>query len=240
MADTGGHSHQGHHHTTQAPDHHTPDPGLSNGIHQGHHHGVHDALGGHGGHSSHTTHDDMMMMYFHGGYNEVILFEFWKISTIGGLIGSMVACFFMGILYEGLKFLREFLINHELKKSSYSNVSPMQVDITDDTVNMAADNDTVTGSTQHIHNSDQSGQSTPTHRRTSQIKVIQTSILSRAHLIQTFLQFIQVWLSYFLMLIFMTYNTWLCLSVSLGAAAGYFLFGWKKTAVMDLGGEHCH
>ena len=57
----------------------------------------------------------MMMMYFHGGYNEVILFEFWKISTIGGLIGSMVACFFMGILYEGLKFLREFLINHELK-----------------------------------------------------------------------------------------------------------------------------
>ena len=62
MADTGGHSHQGHHHTTQAPDHHTPDPGLSNGIHQGHHHGVHDALGGHGGHSSHTTHDGKLIL----------------------------------------------------------------------------------------------------------------------------------------------------------------------------------
>ena len=63
-------------------------------------------------------------------------------------------------------------------------------------------------------------------------------------------------MSYCLMLIFMTYNTWLCLSVSLGAAAGYvmphqvcwitdplfryFIFGWKKTAVMDMGGEHCH
>ena len=67
-------------------------------------------------------------------------------------------------LVENLKFVNS-------RKSSYSNISPMQVDITDDTVNMAADNDTVTGSTQHIHNSDQSGQSTPTHRRTSQVGI---------------------------------------------------------------------
>ena len=70
----------------------------------------------------------MMSMTFHGGCNEVILFDFWKISTVGGLvspdstnhgvevnknptqIGSMVGCFLLGILYEGLKFYREFLM----------------------------------------------------------------------------------------------------------------------------------
>ena len=56
-----------------------------------------------------------MKMYFHGGYNEVILFDFWRISTLGGLIGSMIGCFILGILYEGLKFLREFLIGRELR-----------------------------------------------------------------------------------------------------------------------------
>ena len=28
----------------------------------------------------------MMAMTFHGGCNEVILFDFWKISTVGGLV----------------------------------------------------------------------------------------------------------------------------------------------------------
>ena len=50
----------------------------------------------------------------------------------------------------------------------------------------------------------------------------------------------QIVLSYCLMLIFMTYNVWLCLAVALGAATGYFMFGWKKTVVVDVGGEHCH
>ena len=72
---------------------------------------------------------DMMKMYFHGGYNEVILFDFWRISTIGGLIASMVGCFILGILYEGLKFLREFLIARELRSVStfLSFISPSPI-----------------------------------------------------------------------------------------------------------------
>lgn len=45
-------------------------------------------------------------MCFHFGYNETILFEFWKISSVTGLIGSMVGIFFMAALYEGLKYYR--------------------------------------------------------------------------------------------------------------------------------------
>ena len=56
------------------------------------------------------------------------------------------------------------------------------------------------------------------------------------------LSFSQIVLAYMLMLVFMTFNTWLCAAVALGAAAGYFLFGWRKTLVLDdvAGGDHCH
>merc|ERR1719510_1488963 len=173
---------------------------------------------------------DMMKMYFHGGYHEVILFDFWRISTLGGLIGSMIGCFILGILYEGLKFLREFLIGRELRTTSYTNVSSNPVDISDEG-----------GDTASIHSTEQAITSSA-ERRTAgeQVKIIQTSILSRGHLLQTLLQFVQIVLSYCLMLIFMTYNVWLCLAVALGATAGYFMFGWKKTVVVDVGGEHCH
>lgn len=59
------------------------------------------------------------------------------------------------------------------------------------------------------------------------------------HFLQTFLHIVQVTVSYFLMLIFMTYNVWLCLAVALGAGFGYFAFGWKLNKVIDIY-EHCH
>lgn len=59
------------------------------------------------------------------------------------------------------------------------------------------------------------------------------------HFVQTFLHIVQVTISYFLMLIFMTYNVWLCLAVALGAGFGYFVFGWKLNKVVDIY-EHCH
>ena len=37
---------------------------------------------------------------------------------MGGLIGSMIACFFMGIVYEGLKFWREHLMRGNFRRVS--------------------------------------------------------------------------------------------------------------------------
>ena len=64
-------------------------------------------------------------------------------------------------------------------------------------------------------------------------------MLSLAHLVQTLLHVLQVVISYFLMLIFMTYNVYLCVAVALGAGLGYFLFAWKRTIIVDVN-EHCH
>ena len=64
-------------------------------------------------------------------------------------------------------------------------------------------------------------------------------MLSCAHFVQTVLHILQVVMSYFLMLIFMTYNVYLCIAVALGAGTGYFLFSWRRAVVVDIN-EHCH
>ncbi|CAG9575684.1 unnamed protein product [Danaus chrysippus] len=70
-------------------------------------------------------------------------------------------------------------------------------------------------------------------------QVIHPTMLSAAHGWQTVLHGFQVLVSYMLMLVFMTYNTWLCAAVVLGSACGYFLFGWRESVVVDFT-EHCH
>ncbi|XP_034233772.1 high affinity copper uptake protein 1-like isoform X2 [Thrips palmi] len=64
-------------------------------------------------------------------------------------------------------------------------------------------------------------------------------MFSQKHVLQTGLHIVQLIVSYLLMLIFMTYNIWLCLAVILGSATGYFMFGWKRTVVVDMT-ETCH
>ena len=54
---------------------------------------------------SHT----LMQMFFHGGCDEVILFDWWRINTYGGLVASMLACVALAILYEGIKAYRGYV-----------------------------------------------------------------------------------------------------------------------------------
>lgn len=163
----------------------------------------------------------MMSMTFHGGCNEVILFDFWKISTVGGLIGSMVGCFLLGILYEGLKFYREFLMARGFSSVPYNNVA-----VSAESSEREGDEASVVSSS-------------PNSRPRSSVRVLRTNLFSRAHAFQTFLHLVSLTLSYFLMLIAMTFNSWLFGSVVGGLAAGYFLFGWKKTVMMEAEGG-CH
>ncbi|XP_036972853.1 high affinity copper uptake protein 1 [Acanthopagrus latus] len=70
-------------------------------------------------------------------------------------------------------------------------------------------------------------------------KTVGQRMLSPAHFLQTVLHIVQVVVSYFLMLVFMTYNAYLCIAVAAGAGMGYFLFSWRKAVVVDIT-EHCH
>ena len=52
----------------------------------------------------------------------MILFDFWRINTLGGLIGSMVACFVLGILYEFIKSYREYWMRGAFQTVRYNQV----------------------------------------------------------------------------------------------------------------------
>ncbi|XP_050578612.1 high affinity copper uptake protein 1 [Bombus affinis] len=186
-------------------DHANMDHGSMN--HEGHHAAASEACGNMGMHG--------MSMVFHGGYCENVLFESWKISSISGLIGSMIGIMIMAALYEGLKYYREYLFWKMYNSLQYRSVTmPQEKNV------VAEDNRVVHMVGEVIH------KQPPT-------------MLSWMHTFQTFLHIVQIVLSYFLMLIFMTYNVWLCFAVVFGAAIGYFLFGWKKSVIVDVT-EHCH
>jgi len=164
----------------------------------------------------------MMMMYFHGGYNEVILFTFWQISTLAGLIGSMIGCFLMGVLYEGIKSYREYWMNGAFHTVRYNQVGNQQRKSPGVEQGVAAN-----------------GETSDSISEQDSVKVIETKMISLPHFVLTALHFVQMALAYFLMLIVMTYNSWLFLAVLFGSTLGYFLFGWRKTTVVDVS-DHCH
>lgn len=215
--------------------HHHHDMAGNGGTHHHHHEGHNRQLeaeaepepwaGGHEG----------MMMYFHGGYTEVILFDFWRIDSVGGLVGSMFACFVLGILYEGIKFARDHVLRTSgtFKTQPATPVSPTTGSTTEDGPPASSVGEKREESTP--------GQLEESLQQVPQdsVRSVETSMFSLGHLLLTSLHLIQVTLAYFLMLIVMTYNTWLCLAVVIGATVGYFLFGWRKNAIVDVS-DHCH
>uniref|UniRef100_H3B9C6 Copper transport protein n=1 Tax=Latimeria chalumnae TaxID=7897 RepID=H3B9C6_LATCH len=129
------------------------------------------------------------------------------------MVGACIAVFLLAVFYEGMKIARECL----LRKS--------QVNIRYNSMPVPGPNGVML---------------IETHKTVGHSPLFfRQQMLSLPHIFQTLLHVVQVVVSYFLMLIFMTYNGYLCIAVAVGAGTGYFLFSWKKAVVVDIT-EHCH
>uniref|UniRef100_A0A182PNB9 Copper transport protein n=1 Tax=Anopheles epiroticus TaxID=199890 RepID=A0A182PNB9_9DIPT len=208
-------------------------------------HGAHDhhhaAAGGMGAASPAGMMHHMMSMSFHGGYDETILFEQWKIDSLGGLLWSMLLIFVMAALYEGLKYYREHLFWRTYNALQYRPVTVTEKSNGNGVTvaGTSAGGERVAGVGDGLNGVNGGTGGVAGGLNEEGARIVQPTMLSLMHLYQTLLHILQVTLSFLLMLIFMTYNTWLCLAVVLGAALGYFLFGWKKSVIVDVT-EHCH
>lgn len=156
----------------------------------------------------------MMKMWFHVDLNDYLLFKPWLITNSKEMAAAFFGMFVLAALYEGLKILRE----HLLTRASHRSYAPEHE--------------------YEVPNGNTGGAGDVRVRRNPVIRRL--PMLSAAHLLQTVLHMLQVFLSYILMLVFMTYNVWLCLAVILGAGTGYFLFSWKRTVLLEDLTEHCH
>lgn len=170
------------------------------------------AMMNHSGMDHSHSHAGMDMdMTFHFGVKEKVLFDSWDVNGQWTMLLSCVGIFFMAVMYEGIKYYRENLL-----WKTYNTLHYRAVD-----ENAVPDSENHKSVVREVVRKDS------------------PRMLSQKHLVQTGLHIIQLTVSYLLMLIFMTYNVWLCLAVVVGSAVGYFLFGWKRTVVVDMT-ETCH
>ena len=155
-----------------------------------------------------------MKRYFHFGNCQRFLFKTWTIVNEGDLVGAMCAIYILGILYEGLKSLRNFLIycsySDQEKSSKNESATPMEE----------------TESFQQRSYS--SNDDEPLQPSKSSNKVKRTLIILLMHFVQALLHLLQIGYGYILMFAAMTFNGWLFLSVCFGAGTGYLIFAKTK------------
>lgn len=163
--------------------------------------------------ANHSSVDHSMKTYFHVSNEATILFYSWTTTTAAGMFGSCLVVIILSLLNEGLKVLRDRLfLQAEIKRKKFDRNTSVSVATVD------------------------------SHFAVTEPKVTKSfgmAMLSKDHAFQTLLQIIQIGLSYLLMLIFMTYNVWLCLAVIIGAGLGYFLFGGAKSRLTSAD-DYCH
>ncbi|EJW85502.1 ctr copper transporter [Wuchereria bancrofti] len=189
-------------------------------------HGMNDELMKHG--KGHNHHYDKhgghtMKMWFHSGYHEIILFEFWQIESLYGLLLSCVLIFIMACFYEWIKWFRVYLqlsaarcppsCNHAIDKGKQDEVKQ------DDEKRIDCNRLSVSAPLTITLSSDYHQVS----RRTTKEEISAT-----IRFLQAILYFVQLTLAYCLMLIAMTYNVWLTIAVIAGAAFGHWLFAILK------------
>ncbi|XP_025112170.1 high affinity copper uptake protein 1-like isoform X1 [Pomacea canaliculata] len=194
-----------------------------------------------------------MTMYFHDGYQEYILFQDLLTKSRGAFAGACIAVFFLGVFYELLKHAREVLQRrHGLLKSRSFHVNgtsgvdlrsvgpPVHEKTTETTVLLVRSQETARY-TQTTPGESPPSTTAPKQRqlRTHHGVSYRTAMFSSLHLAQTVLHGLQILISYCLMLLFMTYNAYLCLCVILGITFGYFLVGWNRSSTEDVN-EACH
>ncbi|KAL4219523.1 hypothetical protein ACF0H5_022101 [Mactra antiquata] len=211
----------------------TPSTGMDMSHGMDHGGGMNTNLHNHGGpegmgmNDTDRTCQGHMLMFFHSGKCEYILFETLRTTDVGSMVGACIAVFALAVIYEGLKVLREMLLQKSMITANRYAVS-----------NGTSSQDTMVVSNKNVGDSQNGGMKS---NKTKPNKNVASCIhmMSCGHFTQTLLHMIQVFISYCLMLVFMTYNAWLCISVILGAGIGYFMFGWRKAIVVDIN-EHCH
>ncbi|CAH3021147.1 unnamed protein product, partial [Porites evermanni] len=142
---------------------------------------------------------------FHVNTKGTLLFQDWRYTSISALVGVCLATFLFTALYEGVKIFRIWLESRPLRL--------LMRDLTQSTPTNEDDD------TQSAFNSKGSLQ-----QRIIRFPRQSGKWRSDIHLLQTFLHVLQVFVGYVLMLIVMTYNTWLGVAVIAGAGTGYMVF----------------
>ncbi|XP_026513112.1 probable low affinity copper uptake protein 2 [Terrapene carolina triunguis] len=136
----------------------------------------------------------MMQMYFYFSDKVVLLFDFWNVHTPAGMVLSVLVVLLLAALYEAIKISKTKLLCQTILAIPT-------------TLSQESLGEPETGSV----NSNLGQQNTTSKR------------WFLYHISQSLLHVAQVVIGYLVMLVVMSYNTWIFLGVIVGSALGFYL-----------------
>ncbi|PYH69014.1 low-affinity Cu transporter [Aspergillus vadensis CBS 113365] len=160
----------------------------------------------------------MNMLFTWSTKNLCIVFPQWRITSTWSLLGSLIVIVLLTAGYEGIRQLtRRFEAAHARRLSAYSTVAVGGSEVHDDSA------------TANVPSS----QTLPAPNTGSPLVVGRDSrrtVEQRGKITMAALYAVQVFYSFFIMLLFMTYNGFVMLAVAVGAFVGYLAFGDNTSA----------
>ncbi|KAK4196899.1 Ctr copper transporter family-domain-containing protein [Triangularia verruculosa] len=195
-----------------------------------HHDHSHHKMMGHSGHGDHGDHGggqnvcNMNMLFTWDTTNLCIVFRQWHISSPFTLLLSLLAIVALGAGYEAL---REGIRRYESAVTKRANSVPREIE------SQYQDHDHDDGE----ENQEEEVAETAPFFGAAITGQNRDEITKRAHIIKSVLYAVQNFYAFMIMLVFMTYNGWVMLAVSLGAGLGYLFFGGQTTVAKETA---CH
>ncbi|EED12265.1 Ctr copper transporter family protein [Talaromyces stipitatus ATCC 10500] len=164
------------------------------------------------------------MLFTWSTHNMCIIFPEWRVQGTGSLLASLFAIILLTAGYEAVRnFTRLYEASHTQRLKAFSS-------------SVLADTETTSGDNSPEEDTRREGLA----RFTNSLLVGRDSkqvLERRGRLIMATLYAVQVFYSFFIMLLFMTYNGWVMISVAVGAFVGYLVFGGDAPATKSAA---CH
>ncbi|KAL2867119.1 low-affinity Cu transporter [Aspergillus lucknowensis] len=170
----------------------------------------------------------MNMLFTWSTKNLCIVFSGWRVTGPLSLLGSLIVIVILAAGYEGTRQVtRRYEVAHARRLSAFSAAAVASREIADEAV-------TGNGSqSQSQANSHVPGASSPLLVGSDNLRAVER----RGKITMAALYAVQVFYSFFIMLLFMTYNGFVMLAVAVGAFVGYLAFGENMSATKSVA---CH
>jgi len=183
----------------------------------------------------------MNMLFTWSTKNLCIVFSTWRITGPVSLLLSLSVIVLLAAGYEGIRDVtRRFEASHARQLKAYS--SPVNADYGETTI--ASDPSDRQGEMspstvpefngQHYEHHSINVSRTNANESSSLLLVVgrdsKLAFERRGKIIMALLYAIQVFYSFFIMLLFMTYNGWIMIAVAVGAFVGFLAFGGDSAA----------
>lgn len=164
-----------------------------------------------------------MAMYFHFDVHNTILFEFWKTETKFGVTISCAIVFLLATMYELFKGLRQHYILQKVNSAHRATETQplMESDVVQPPNYSKPHVPTKESNSNCPHSKQLKSPANVQHPEMS----FRCLAFHTAHLLNTVTYMVQITVSYFLMMIFMCFQTWICIAIIVGFGFGYYITG---------------